>query len=216
MSRKTHAKICGLTEPITLKAAVDAGARFIGFNFVPQSPRYVAIDIAKDLASQLPTSVRGVGLFVNPTDAELDAVLSRVQLDMIQLHGDETVARVQELKARTMMPIIKAFSVRTSADIDAAIAYDGIADWLLFDAKPQHGLRGGTGEVFDWTTLDGRMFTSSWMLSGGLHSDNVAQALATLSPDAVDVSSGVERMRGEKDVQRIAAFMDAVRLADAS
>ncbi len=209
MSVKT--KICGIKTPEALRAAIDGGARFVGFVFFPPSPRHVAIDTAKELALMLPTGVRSVALFVDPSDEQLEAVLGHVQIDMIQLHGDETPTRVREIKQKYAMPVLKAFPVRDAEDIDRSSDYSGIADWFIFDAKPVNAdLPGGTGQVFDWELLAGRHFDVPWMLSGGLTPDNVADALARLSPDAVDVSSGVERTRGEKDEAKIRAFLSAV------
>lgn len=209
MSVKT--KICGIKTPEALRAAIDGGARFVGFVFFPPSPRHVAIDTAKELALMLPTGVRSVALFVDPSDEQLEAVLGHVQIDMIQLHGDETPTRVREIKQKYAMPVLKAFPVRDAEDIDRSADYSGIADWFIFDAKPVNAdLPGGTGQVFDWELLAGRHFDVPWMLSGGLTPDNVADALARLSPDAVDVSSGVEHTRGEKDEAKIRAFLSAV------
>ncbi len=204
---KTQTKICGITTPEALNAAVLGGARFIGFVFYPPSPRHVAIDTAKELSLMIPTGVRSVALFVDPTDAQLEAVLGYVQIDMIQLHGGESPARVSEIKAKYSMPIIKAFPVRTADDIDMAADYED-ADWLLFDAKPVNAdLPGGTGQSFDWGLLQGKFFSKPWMLSGGLTVKNVGDALSALSPKAVDVSSGVERARGVKDEGKIRAFL---------
>lgn len=209
-----QAKICGIKTPEALNAAVQGGVRFVGFVFYPRSPRHVEIDIAKELSMMLPTGVRSVALFVDPSDAELEAVLGKVQIDMIQLHGCETAYRVSEIKARFNLPVIKAFPVRVAEDIDCALGYED-ADWYLFDAKPVDAdLPGGTGQVFDWSLLQGREFDKPWMLSGGLDVDNVAAALAIVQPDAVDVSSGVESTRGVKDAGKIKAFLAAVKLAE--
>ena len=204
-------KICGIKTPDALNAAVETGARFIGFVFYPPSPRHVEIDTAKELAIMLPTGVKGVGLFVNPTDEELEAALGKVQLDMVQLHGNESPERVVEIKEKYNMPVIKAFPIRDEQDIEMANSYEA-ADWLLFDAKPNESdLPGGTGKTFDWSLLRGKEFSKPWMLSGGLTAENVGGALGTLSPDAVDVSSGVEAVRGEKDSDKIRAFIEAVK-----
>ncbi|MBI1300947.1 MAG: phosphoribosylanthranilate isomerase [Alphaproteobacteria bacterium] len=203
-----HSKICGIKTPEALKAATENGARFIGFVFYNPSPRHVEIDIARELAYALPTGVRGVGLFVDPTEEEIERVLSSVQLDMIQLHGDEPPIRVQHLKDRFLMPIIKAIPVRDGTDIEKARDY-GAADWILFDTKVD-GQHGGTGQSFDWSLLRDKSFEKPWMLSGGLTPDNVAEAIGIASPDAVDVSSGVEAGRGEKDPAKIKAFLEAV------
>ena len=201
-------KICGIKTPDALKAAVDNGVRFVGFVFYAPSPRNVTIDIARELAYAIPTGVRCVGLFVDPTDEEIERVTGAVQLDMIQLHGGETPERVREIKQKYMMPIIKAIPVRVADDIEQAYDFEA-ADWILFDAKVE-GEHGGTGQSFDWTLLKDKSFDTPWMLSGGLTSENVSEALSVLSPDAVDVSSGVESTRGEKDLTKIKTFLDAV------
>ncbi len=209
---KPSAKICGIKDPQNLTAAVQSGARFVGFVFYPPSPRHVEVDTAKELALKLPTGVRGVGLFVNPTDEQLQNVLGKVQLDIIQLHGDETPERVREIKLKYAMPIIKAFPVRSRQDIAAVSAYEDDIDWILFDAKPPNAdLPGGTGKQFDWTLLTGRSFSKPWMLSGGLDADNVADAIDLLGPDAVDISSGVEGARGRKDPAKIQSFLQVVK-----
>lgn len=204
-------KICGIKTLEALNAAVKGGARFVGFVFFPKSPRHVSIDTAKELSLMLPTGVRSVALFVDPTDEQLEAVLGHVQIDMIQLHGSESPQRVSEIKAKYAMPIIKAFAVRDQSDIVNCAHYVD-ADWYLFDAKPPKGAEvpGGTGTSFDWDILLGKTFDKPWMLSGGLTQDNVAEALSVLSPKAVDVSSGVEHERGIKDERKIKAFLDAV------
>jgi phosphoribosylanthranilate isomerase len=190
-----QAKICGIKTPEALNAAIEGGARMVGFVFFPPSPRHVSIDTAKELALMLPTGMRCVALFVDPTDEQ---------------HGDETPKRVSEIKTKYAMPIIKAFPVREAADIDRCADYAD-ADWFLFDAKPVDAdLPGGTGQRFDWGLLDGKGFDKPWMLSGGLTPDNVGDALSVLSPRAVDVSSGVERERGVKDEDKIRAFLDTV------
>lgn len=198
-------KICGIKTPEALAMACQVGARYLGFVFYPPSPRYVEPDIAKELVYAVPTGVRSVGLFVDPSDALLEHVLGRVQLDMIQLHGEETVQRCAEIKERYNMPIIKAFGLASAEDLKAVGDYRDVADIYLFD-----NVKGGSGERFDWAILEGQSFSKPWMLSGGLTADNVAQALTVLTPDAVDVSSGVEVVRGEKDLGKIRAFLAAV------
>lgn len=210
----TSVKICGLKDPENLQAACKAGARFVGFVFYPPSPRHVDFEIAWNLARAVPTGVRSVGLFVNPTDQELDHILTGIQLDMIQLHGDESPGRVAEIKARYNMPVMKAIRVASPDDLQNIEGFEAAADWLLFDAKPQNAyLPGGTGHCFDWNILKNRTFKKPWMLGGGLHSDNIAEALSMLSPIAVDVSSGVEIARGQKDTEKIKAFIQAVKNA---
>ncbi len=208
-----HVKICGIKTIEALEAAIEGGAAFIGFVFFETSPRNIEIDIAKELCLMVPAGVQRVGLFVNPSDEELEAVLKHVQLDMLQLHGKETPARVREIKKRFKLPIIKAFGVSTSADVVRAYAYTNLADWYVFDAKAPEGFTapGGTGEKFDWALLALEEFDKPWMLSGGLTPENVGEALLVLSPDAVDVSSGVESVRGQKDEAKIKAFIAAAK-----
>ncbi len=200
----TQVKICGIKTPDTLDAAVSGGARFVGFVFYPPSPRHVDKDTAKELVMNLPTGVRSVGLFVDPSDEELDNVLGYVSLDMVQLHGSETVRRVSEIKEKYAVPIIKAFSVTCAADIEKSKAYEDVANWLLFDNKT-----GGSGQKFDWSLLKDKEFSKPWMLSGGLNANNVEEALKILSPNAVDISSGVERARGVKCPDKIRSFIEA-------
>lgn len=210
--RKTKIKICGITEPKALDAAVKAGAHYIGFVFYPPSPRYIHPQQAAHLIRLLPSTVKAVGLFVDPTDEELTFAMGAAPIDVIQLHGHESAARVQEIKNTTHMPLIKAFPVREKADIDIAHDYEDSADWLLFDAKPVNAdLPGGTGQSFDWSLLEGTTFNQPWMLSGGLGIENVTSAIQQLTPSAVDVSSGVEASRGVKDPDKITAFIDAVK-----
>ncbi|MEM7651008.1 MAG: phosphoribosylanthranilate isomerase [Pseudomonadota bacterium] len=208
----TQVKICGISTPETLRAAIEAGARYIGFVFFPPSPRHVDIETARDLALMIPTGVRAVGLFVNPSDEQLAETLGKVQLDMIQLHGQETPARIEEIKAQHTQDIIKAINVREENDLKSVSDFEDVADWLLFDSKPEQAtLPGGTGESFDWALLAGRSFSKPWMLSGGLTPHNAPQALSQLTPNALDVSSGVESTPGAKDPAKIKAFMDAVK-----
>lgn len=209
---KTEVKICGLSTPETLQAAVDAGARFVGFVFYPPSPRNVNLDTAYELARSVPTGVRTVGLFVDPDNALLDQIVTGVQLDMIQLHGNETPDRVKEIKERYGAQVMKAIRVGSDRDLEGVEAYESVVDWLMFDAKPDGAnLPGGMGERFDWNILAGRDFKKPWMLAGGLDADTVQEALAILKPDAVDVSSGVESARGVKDIEKIKAFIEAVK-----
>lgn len=198
-------KICGLTEPAGLAAAVAAGARYVGFVFFAKSPRHVSPEQAADLAAQVPLGIAKVGLFVDPDDAQLGAVLDKVPLDMIQLHGAETPARVAEVKALTGLPVIKAVGLSEPADLDALWDYGLVADMLLIDAKPPKGaaLPGGNGVAFDWRLLAGRQIVKPWLLAGGLTPDNVAEALRLTRAPGIDVSSGVEGAPGIKDPERI-------------
>ncbi|MCB1783032.1 MAG: phosphoribosylanthranilate isomerase [Alphaproteobacteria bacterium] len=208
----TQVKICGIKEAQALEAAVSGGARFVGFVFYPRSPRFIEKDSARELALRIPAGVRSVGLFVDPDDALLEDVLGVVGVDMVQLHGAETPERVAVIKERFGLQVMKALPVSSADDIQIAAQYEGVADWLLFDAKaPEGAVPGGTGTSFDWGLLQGKSFGLPWMLSGGLTAENVGEALAALSPSAVDVSSGVEVSRGVKDPAKIRAFLAAVK-----
>ena len=206
-------KICGITRPADLSAVAEAGARYAGFVFFPPSPRHLAVETAAALAIEAPAGVARVGLFVNPEDAALDAVLDRVPLDIIQLHGAETPARVAEVKARTGLPVMKAVGIAAPADLDALWDYGLVADLLLVDAKAPPGadLPGGNGLSFDWRLLAGRRMLKPWMLAGGLNPDNVAEAVRLTGAPMVDVSSGVESAPGVKDAALIRAFAAAAQ-----
>lgn len=208
---ETQVKICGIKEPDALRAAIDAGARFVGFVFYPKSVRYVEPDIAKELALQVSTGVRSVGLFVEPSDDRLDEVLGKVQLDMIQLHGGESPERVAEIKARYGVDVMVAVWINSATDLELVPAYEEAADWILFDTLSDSGQYGGTGESFDWSILSGYEGKKPWMLAGGLTPESVGQALKVCSPNAVDVSSGVEETRGVKSPEKIKAFIEAVK-----
>jgi len=206
-------KICGLSEERHVAAAVDAGARFLGFVFFPKSPRAVTPTQAAALTAEVPVGVARVGLFVDPSDDLLREVLDHAALDVIQLHGHESAARVAEVKALTGLPVMKAVGLSGPADLPQLMDYGVTADMLLVDAKPPAGadLPGGNGLAFDWRLLVGRHWLRPWMLAGGLTPDNVAEAVRLTGAPVVDVSSGVERAPGVKDVALIRAFVEAAR-----
>ena len=206
-------KICGLTEPETLHAAVSGGARYVGFVFYPPSPRSIAPSMAAELARLVPTGVRTVGLFVDPDDDFLEHVVTQVPFDLIQLHGKETPRRIAEVRAAFNIPVMKAIKVGGPEDLAAALEAAEVADRLLFDAKPPakvSALPGGNGIAFDWTLLAGRSWPKPWMLSGGLKPENAAEAVRTTGATALDVSSGVEDRPGHKDPALIRRFLDSV------
>lgn len=209
------AKVCGLKDQADIKAAVGGGARYIGLVFYPPSPRAVKPAHAQKLLSFIPVSTLKVGLFVDPTDKFLKDVLNLVPLDILQLHGNEGPHRVQTIKALTGRPVLKAIKIANRADVDGADEYDGLADMLLFDAKVPNNmsdaLPGGNGLVFDWDLLANRHWQSPWMLSGGLNTENVGQAVKITGASAVDVSSGVENSPGKKNPVAIKAFLDVVK-----
>lgn len=208
----TYAKICGLSDLSSLQAAVEGGAKFIGFVFYPKSARYVEVEQAKILARHVPTGIKSVGLFVDPTDEELDSIIPIVQLDMIQLHGSETAGRIAEIKEKYSLQIMKAIPISGEQDLKNIDAYEACADWLLFDTKTAE--HGGSGQTFDWHILQNRDFKKPWMLAGGLSASNIQQALETLEPNVLDVSSGVEREKGVKDPEKIKEFLETLRLLD--
>ena len=204
-------KICGLREQAHVAVALDAGARYLGFVFFPKSPRAVSAAEAAELTSQVPAGIARVGLFVNPDDAMLQAVLSEAPLDLIQLHGDETPQRVAEVKSRFGLPVMKAVGIAAPEDMVRLTDYGLAADMLLMDAKPPEDavLPGGNGLAFDWRLLAGRRWLKPWMLAGGLTPGNVAEAVRLTGAPCVDVSSGVESARGQKDAGLIRDFITA-------
>jgi phosphoribosylanthranilate isomerase len=216
MAGMVQAKICGLSTPEAVQAALDGGASYLGFVFFAPSPRNVAPEAAQRLAAPARgRGVRTVAVTVDPDDALLDRIIATLAPDLIQLHGKETPARAAAIRARTGAQVLKALPVSEAADLDAAGAYAGAADQLMFDAKapPGAALPGGNGEAFDWSLMQGRRFDRPWFLSGGLDPWNVASAAAASGAPLVDVSSGVERGPGYKDPHLISAFLEAVRRA---
>lgn len=206
-------KICGLTTKESVAAAVEAGARYIGFVFFPKSPRNITIKQAALLARDVPDGVAKVALTVNADDAQLEALLSQVSIDILQLHGSESPARVAEIKARFGLPVLKAVGVADAADLGQLETYAQVADQLLVDAKPPKGydLPGGNGLAFDWRLIAGREWPVPWLLAGGLTPENVAEAVRLTGATQVDVSSGVESTAGVKDLDKIAAFIRAAK-----
>lgn len=210
-----EAKICGINSEPAMRAAVAGGAAFVGLVFYPPSPRAVTADRAAALCAPVPEGVTRVGLFVDIDDAMLDAVAAAVPLDLLQLHGSETPARVREIRKAFGIPVMKAIKVAGAVDVAAAMDYVGVADRLLFDAKapPEmaSALPGGNALAFDWELIAGRAWPLPWMLSGGLDAGNVAEAVRISGAPAVDVSSGVESAPGVKDAVRIRDFLGAVK-----
>lgn len=212
-------KICGITDRPALEAAAHYGARFVGFVFYPPSPRSLPLDQAAQLARSVPAKIGKVGVFVDPRDDELAAILERVPLDMIQLHGDESVARIETLRARTGRKIVKAIRVARAEDIAAARPFAAVVDWILYDAKISAGqglgLPGGNAIAVDWTLLSGRAIAGreGWLLSGGLSAENLRDAVKITGALAVDVSSGVESAPGRKDPAAVRAFLEAAAVA---
>ena len=213
MAGDIRVKICGLSTPGTVEAAVAAGAAYVGFVFFGRSPRNVSVDTARDLAVDVPPGIAKVALTVNARDEDLDRIVTAVPLDMLQLHGSETPARVAAIRARHGLPVMKAVGIADAPDLDAIDAYAGVADQLLIDARPPKdaALPGGNGLSFDWRLIANRRWSVPWMLAGGLTPENLAEAIALTGARQVDVSSGVENAPGVKDAGRIAAFLAAAR-----
>jgi phosphoribosylanthranilate isomerase len=207
-----RAKICGVTTAAAIGAAVAGGASHLGFNFFPPSPRNLSLDQAAALAAAVPDHVARVGVFVDPDDEFLALAIAAARLTAIQLHGSESPAEAAAHRQRHKIELWKAIPVRTRADLDTGRSFKGIADRLLYDAKAPAGsaLTGGNGVRFDWKLLDGFDHPLPWALSGGLDAENVADAIGITGARLVDVSSGVESAPGVKDVDKIAAFMQAV------
>jgi phosphoribosylanthranilate isomerase len=204
-------KICGVNCAPALDAAAKGGARFIGFNFYARSPRALDAAAAAALAGRVPRGISRVAVIVDESNETIDSILRQVPLDMLQLHGQETPARVGEIRRRFGKPVMKAIMVATGADVESASAFDGAADWLLFDAKapPQmaNALPGGNAISFDWSLLADRRWNRPWMLSGGLNAGNLAEAVRMTGATVVDVSSGVEDRPGVKSPEKIMAFL---------
>jgi len=208
-------KICGLSTPAALDAALDAGADMVGFVFFSPSPRHIGFDTMRALNERVRGRARKVALTVDATDDEFTGIVAALQPDLLQLHGRETPERVAALKARFGRSVMKAVPIEQRSDLSAIVPYAQIADRILFDARaPREATRpGGLGKPFDWRLLENLDPGLSFMLSGGLDAGNVGEALAITRAPGVDVSSGVERAPGEKDLDKIRAFIRAARAA---
>lgn len=208
-------KICGLKTALALEAALAAGADLVGFVFFAPSPRRVGFEAARALGERVRGRAQKVALSVDAGDDELAASIEALEPDLLQLHGRETPERVAAVRERFGLPVMKALAIAERADLAAVRLYDGVADRLIFDARAEldDTRPGGLGKRFDWRLLQNVRTRTPFMLSGGLDADNVAQALHITAARAVDVSSGVERAPGEKDPDKIRAFIAAARLA---
>lgn len=211
-------KICGIKDLSAVDAALKAGADMVGLVFFPPSPRSVSLAKGAALAARARGKARVVALTVDADDALLDGIAAQVAPGLLQLHGKETPARVSEIRKRTGIPVMKALPVAEAADLDIVPAYAAVAEQILFDARPPKDATrpGGHGRAFDWTLLSRVPRSRPIMLSGGLDPDNIAIAIRTVRPDAVDVSSGVEQSPGVKDAQKIVAFVANARAASAA
>lgn len=208
-------KICGIRSREALDAAIAGRARYVGFMCYPASPRHIEFHDLEELVADVPAHIIRVGVFVDPDDDTLGEYVEEGALDMLQLHGSETPRRIGKIKEATGLPVMKAVSIASREDVEAAIeTYAGSADRLLFDAAPAPdavgALPGGNGLPFDWRALQGAKVPLPWMLSGGLTPANVADAVRATGAKAIDVSSGVESSRGVKSPELIRAFLSAV------
>lgn len=210
--QRVTAKICGLSAPEAVGAAVKHGASHTGFVFFPKSPRHVTLEQAASLTAQVPDHVGKVGVFVDPDDGLIDEAILIGGIDTLQLHGKEAPDRLAALRQRhPKIAIWKAIPVRIRADLDAARLYRSVADLVLYDARtPEGTLPGGMGLRFDWTLLEGVHHPKRWGLSGGIDVDNVDRAAGITGARLIDISSGVESGPGIKDVDKIAAFLQRV------
>lgn len=208
-------KICGLSTPETLEAAVGCGADMVGFVFFAPSPRHIDLVTARELGQRTGARAARVALTVDADDAYLDAIVAALAPQILQLHGRESVERVRHIRARFGLPVMKAVAAETANDLRGVASYEPVVDYILFDAPaPKEATRpGGLGRAFDWSVLQGLDLAVPFLLSGGLDPENVARALAVTKPQGVDVSSGVESAPGIKDIARIQAFVAAVRAA---
>lgn len=204
------AKICGLSSEDAVAAAIEGGAAYVGFVFYPPSPRSLSPQRAAELCTAVPSGVQRVGLFVDPSDSDIETVLKTAPIDMLQFHGRESPDRVADAKVRFHRPVMKAIPIAAPEDVLAAGPYDETGDMLLFDAKPPRrvdALPGGNGLAFDWRLIAGHRWRRPWMLSGGLNAENLPEAVQLSGAAAVDVSSGVERRPGDKDPEKIREFL---------
>ncbi|MEM1130812.1 MAG: phosphoribosylanthranilate isomerase [Pseudomonadota bacterium] len=206
----TKVKICGTTSLADARAAADAGARYVGMNFFPPSPRCIGLDRAAEIAAALPSSLTKVAVTVDADDALIDA-LAALGADMIQMHGGEPPERVAAVHRRTGLPVMKALGVRDADDVAVILRYEDVADQLLIDAKPPKDavLPGGNGAAFDWSLLAGRAWRKPWLLAGGLNAANVSDAIAQTGAAQIDAVSGVEAEPGRMDHAKIRAFIAA-------
>src|ERR1700720_4764316 len=209
-------KICGLSTRETLDVALDSGADMVGFVFFPPSPRHLSLEVARDLGQAVKRRAAKVALTVDADDATLAGIVEALRPDLLQLHGHESAARLRDIRQKFALPVMKALPVETSADLAVLPGYASVADRILFDARPpKEATRpGGLGAAFDWHLLENLDLKRPFMVSGGLHAGNVAEAVRVSRAGGVDVSSGVERAPGVKDPEMIRAFIRAARAVE--
>ena len=205
-------KICGLTQEKDVLEASSLGIDFLGFVLVEESSRYVTINRLKKLLKEIPSNIRTVALLVNPKNDIIEKIVNEVNIDFLQLHGQESPERVLEISKNSKIPIIKAIGISRKDDIKKIRSYENIVDYVLLDAKPESekSLPGGNGIAFDWKILQGFNAKKPWFLAGGLNSDNVSSAISITGANMVDVSSGVEVEPGNKSIEKISSFVRRV------
>jgi phosphoribosylanthranilate isomerase len=208
-------KICGLSTPDTLDVALEAGADMVGFMFFPRSPRNISLDTARELGTRVKGRAEKVAVTVDADDVMLASIIEALKPDVLQLHGQETPARVSAIKQCFGLPAMKVLAIETKSDLLPISSYTSVADRFLFDARaPREATRpGGLGKPFDWHLLENLDLSIPFMLSGGLNAGNVVEALRITRAPGVDVSSGVESAPGVKDPEKIRAFIRAARSA---
>ena len=205
-------KICGLTQEKDVSEATSLGIDFLGFVLVEESSRYVTINRLKKLLKGIPSTIRTVALLVNPENDIVEKIVNEVNIDFLQLHGQEPPERVLEISKKSKIPIIKAIGIKRKDDIKKIRSYENIVDYMLLDAKPESekSLPGGNGIAFNWKILKGFNAKKPWFLAGGLNSDNVSSAISITGANMVDVSSGVEVEPGNKSIEKISSFVRRV------
>ena len=212
MHLKVRVKICGITNISDMDASIKYGTHYAGLMFFEKSPRFVNLNLARKLSLYAGSKIKKVAVTVNLNNQKLDEIVKKVPLDFIQLHGNETPKRVQEIKTRYKIPVIKAIGISEANDLDFISIFKDVADQLLIDAKSPSSsvLPGGNGVNFDWKLLKDFNFQCPWLLAGGLTSKNAAEAIALTGATQLDLSSGVEKAPGLKDDKKISLFMSAV------
>ena len=212
MHSKVRVKICGITNTSDMDASIKYGAHYAGLMFFEKSPRFVNLNLARKLSLYAGSKIKKVAVTVNLNNQKLDEIVKKVPLDFIQLHGNETPKRVQEIKTRYKIPVIKAIGISEANDLDFISLFKDVADQLLIDAKSPSSsvLPGGNGVNFDWRLLKDFTFPCPWLLAGGLNSKNAAKAIAQTGATQLDLSSGVEKAPGLKDDKKISLFMSAI------
>ena len=215
MSKSLNVKICGLTDKETVEVAVKAGASHLGFIFYPPSPRSLTPKEAGYITSTTPNQVKRVAVIVDARDDLINEIVQSLSPHILQLHGSETIDRIQEIKERFKLPIMKAIQVANFDDIKTSRQYNDNCDFLLFDAKPpitsKNLLPGGNGISFDWALLRSAKIRKPWFLSGGIHIGNVREAIKITGNRSIDISSGVEDQPGVKSAQKIDLFMKSIK-----